>query len=96
MITHPPTFDELLPKEGLRRRLNLPSIRGVDELVRLRKIPVLRLGHRTVRFSWPAVEQALSRLTVNAVGGPSLKNQKSRASSTRTLFANSTRPDNEA
>ena len=57
----------LLDKEHLRQKLGLESIRGVDELVRRRKIPVIRLGHRTVRFSWPAVEAAIKRLTVNEI-----------------------------
>ncbi|MES2569472.1 MAG: hypothetical protein V4710_05390 [Verrucomicrobiota bacterium] len=41
---------ELIDKEELRRRLSLPSTRMVDQLVRRRKIPFLRLGHRTVRL----------------------------------------------
>jgi hypothetical protein len=57
---------ELLTKEQLRRRLNLKSVRG-DEMVKHRKIPIIRLGHRTTRFSWPEVETALRKLTVLAV-----------------------------
>ena len=60
--------DIFLDKEGLRLRLNLESTRAVDELVRRRKIPVVRLGHRTVRFSWPEVRAALDKLTVKEVG----------------------------
>ena len=40
----------------------------VDELVRKRKIPVIRLGHRTVRFDFVKVEAALERLELKAVG----------------------------
>jgi hypothetical protein len=58
---------ELLNKEQLRQRLNLASVRGVDEMVKRRKIPVIRIGHRTVRFSWPDVEVALERLTLKAI-----------------------------
>jgi hypothetical protein len=58
---------ELLTKEQLRRRLNLKSVRGIDEMVKHRKIPIIRLGHRTTRFSWPDVETALRKLTVLAV-----------------------------
>ena len=58
---------ELLTKEQLRKRLNLPSTRGVDELVRRRVIPVLRLGHRTIRFVWPDVRSAIDRLTIREV-----------------------------
>jgi hypothetical protein len=40
----------------------------VDELVRKRKIPYLRLGHRTLRFDWPKVQAALERFEVKEVG----------------------------
>jgi hypothetical protein len=59
--------ESLLDKEKLRRRLGLKSVRGVDELIRRRKIPVIRLGHRTVRFSWPAVQAAISRFTIKEI-----------------------------
>jgi hypothetical protein len=62
-------IERLLSKEEIRQKLNLISIRGVDELVRRRKIRVVRLGHRTVRFSWPAVEAALKRLTIKEISG---------------------------
>ncbi len=57
----------LLTKEQLRDRLNLKSTRGVDELVRRRVVPVVVLGHRTRRFSWPAVQAAIEKLTIQAV-----------------------------
>ena len=59
---------ELLTKEELRVRLNLPSVRMVDELMRRRKIPYLRLGHRTIRFEWTKVQAALARFECKAVG----------------------------
>jgi hypothetical protein len=68
MKENPQLPDSLLTKENLRQRLNLPSTRGVDELVRRKKIPVVRLGHRTTRFSWPDVERALRHLTVKSIG----------------------------
>ena len=58
----------LMTKEELRAALNLPSTRMVDELVRKRKIPVIQLGHRTVRFNLAKVEAALERLELKAVG----------------------------
>ena len=58
----------LLTKEQLRDALNLPSTRMVDELVRRRKIPVLRLGYRTVRFDLAKVHAALEKLELKAVG----------------------------
>lgn len=59
---------ELIDKEELRRRLNLPSVRMVEELMRKRKIPFVRLGHRTVRFSWVKVLEAIKSLEYRAVG----------------------------
>ena len=61
------TNDELLTKEDLRAALNLPSTRSVDELVRKRRIPVIRLGHRTVRFSLAKVRAALEKLTIQEI-----------------------------
>ena len=69
MNSQSPIPETLLDKEGLRQRLNLESTRGVDELVKRRKIPSIRLGHRTLRFCWPDVEAALKRLTVKEIGG---------------------------
>jgi hypothetical protein len=60
--------DRFLDKEQLRKKLSLPSTRGVDELMRTKRIPFLRLGHRTVRFDWPKVEKALGRLEVKEAG----------------------------
>jgi len=60
--------DDMLTKEELRARLNLPSTRMVDELVRKRKIPCLRLGHRTVRFNLSKVLAALAKFELKAVG----------------------------
>ena len=42
--------------------------RGVEELMRARKIPFLALGHRTVRFDWEKIQQALLRFEMKAVG----------------------------
>ena len=58
---------ELIDKEELRRRLNLPSVRMVEELMRKRKIPFVKLGHRTVRFSWPKVLTAVTALEQRAI-----------------------------
>lgn len=62
------TEPELIDKEELRRRLNLPSVQMVEEMMRKRKIPFVRLGHRTVRFSWAKVLAALNALEYRAVG----------------------------
>ena len=54
----------LLTKQQLAARLGADSTRLVDDLVATRKIPVIRLGHRTVRFLWEDVCEALKALTV--------------------------------
>ena len=58
----------LLDKEGLRRALNLPSTRMIDELVKRRKIPYIRFGHRTLRFDLVEVKAAIMKLTIREVG----------------------------
>lgn len=58
----------LLTKEQLRSALQLDSARMVDELMRRRKIPFLKLGHRTVRFDLERVLAALEKLEVHEVG----------------------------
>lgn len=68
MKTKPITGPELLTKEQLCERLNLPSVSSVEALMRSRKISFMRLGHRTVRFSWAKVQEELSRLEIKAVG----------------------------
>lgn len=56
-----------LNKTQLAQLLGITK-RGVEELMRARKIPFLALGHRTVRFNWTAVEKALARFEHKAVG----------------------------
>ncbi len=53
----------LLDKHALARRLGV-SPDGVLKLVASRQIPAIKLGHRTLRFSWPNVEKALAKLTI--------------------------------
>ena len=57
-----------LNKVELAERLRLPSKRAVEEMMRRRKIPYITLGHRTVRFYWPAVEKALAKFEIKAAG----------------------------
>jgi excisionase family DNA binding protein len=59
--------EQLLTKEELRQRLNLPSIRSVEGMIRDRKIPVIRIGWRTVRFALSDVLAALEKLTERAI-----------------------------
>jgi excisionase family DNA binding protein len=57
-----------LTKEELRLKLNLPSTRMIDELMRKHKIPFIKLGHRTVRFDYEKVKAALEKFEIKAVG----------------------------
>ena len=59
---------DLLTKEELRLKLNLPSTRMVDELVLRRKIPAIKLGHRTIRFDYQRVRAALDKLEIKEAG----------------------------
>lgn len=60
--------DKLLTKEELREKLNVPSTRMIDELMRKRKIPFIKLGHKTVRFDYEKVRAALDKFEHKAVG----------------------------
>ena len=67
-IAQPKPCGELLTKEQLRKRLNLESVRKVEEMMKARMIPYLKLGHKTVRFDWPKVQEALAKFECKAVG----------------------------
>lgn len=58
---------DFLTKEELRDRLNLPSTRKVEEMMKARMIPFMRLGHKTVRFNWTKVQHALNCYECKAV-----------------------------
>ena len=60
--------ETLLTKEELRQRLNVPHVRIVENMTRAKKIPVVKLGHRTLRYNWTKVQAALEKLTVREVG----------------------------
>ena len=51
--------EQLINKRQLAERLNL-QVRGVESLMKARKIPFMRLTNKIVRFSWPRVEAALN------------------------------------
>ena len=63
-----PVDPELLTKEELRQKLNLPHVRIIEDMTRKRKIPVISLGYRTKRYSWPKVQAALEKLTNKEIG----------------------------
>ena len=56
----------LLTKTQLAAMLGLTK-RGVECLVARRRIPCIRIGHRSVRFSWPKVQAALEKLTTREI-----------------------------
>lgn len=56
----------LLNKAQLAERLNMTP-RGVECMTRSRIIPVIKLGHRTLRYSWPRVCEALAKREVREV-----------------------------
>lgn len=56
--------DSLLTKKELAEKMGLPSTRIVDAMIAHRKIPVIRLGYRTVRFRWNDVQAAIEKLTI--------------------------------
>jgi excisionase family DNA binding protein len=58
--------DDLLTYQQLADRLQL-TVRGIESLTRSRKIPVLKISGRCVRFSWPHVLAALSKFEQKAV-----------------------------
>ena len=55
--------EKLLTKDELAQRLNLKR-RGVESLVERRRIPVIRLSHRCVRFRWEDVMRVLRKATI--------------------------------
>lgn len=56
----------LLKKAEVAAELNL-TVRGVEDMMRRRKIPFLRMSHKVVRFDLDKVRAALSKFEVQAV-----------------------------
>lgn len=59
---------DLTDSRGIAAEFNLPSHRTVDNLRRARKVPAIKLGYRTFRYSRKQVAAALEKLTVHEVG----------------------------
>ena len=53
-------IDELAAKLRTKRR-------AVERMIAARKIPVIRINRRVLRFRWRDVEAALAKLTVKAL-----------------------------
>ena len=62
------TEEGLLTKDEVRLRLGLTSTRMVTALMQKRQIPYIKLGYRTIRFSWPRVREAIEKFEVKEVG----------------------------
>jgi len=58
--------EPLLNKNELASRLGLTG-RAVDSLIYSKKIPVIRINRKIVRFNWQDVQQALGALVVKSV-----------------------------
>jgi len=62
-----PTSGDLLTEPELLERLRTVSPKKFYELRSKRLIPVIRLGHRTLRYNEEAVRRALRKLTIREV-----------------------------
>lgn len=60
MTTHTPTDEDWLTAEQISQRLGVCSA-TIRLWGRQKRIPVLRLGYRTVRYDIVAVKKALSK-----------------------------------
>jgi hypothetical protein len=58
--------EQLIDKKQLAERLKL-QVRGVESLMKARKIPFMRVSNKIVRFSWPRVEAALAAYEIKAI-----------------------------
>ena len=60
----PPLPGELLTEKELLKRLRTISKKKLWELRQEKLIPVVRLGHRTLRYNEAAVRRAIDKLTI--------------------------------
>ena len=60
--------DDCLTKEELRERLNLPSTRKIDYMMKSRMIPYQKWGAKTIRFDLKKVMEALEKFEHKAIG----------------------------
>jgi hypothetical protein len=58
-----PTPGDLLTEKELLKRLRTVSRKKLYELRSKRLIPVINLGHRTLRYNEAAVRRAIAKLT---------------------------------
>ena len=55
------TTEPLVTKEVIQERLSLPSLDALDNLVKSKRIPAIRLSRKITRFRWSDVETALAK-----------------------------------
>jgi hypothetical protein len=84
----------LLDKKGLAPRLHL-KVRGVESLMKHRKIPFFKLSNKIILFSWPAVEKALAAYEVKAIGIGNGKRGRARTDP-KAIVAKGNEDENEA
>lgn len=65
--SNPQDSPDYLTKEQLRERLNLPSIRKIDDMMKRRMIPFHKWGSKTVRFDYEKVREALDKFESKSV-----------------------------
>jgi hypothetical protein len=66
--TNTPVAEETgLVRKPVVARAASTSVRTIDNLVKLRKIPIVRISKRCVRFHLPSVLAALRKLEVKEV-----------------------------
>jgi hypothetical protein len=67
IVRTPLPSGELLTERELLKRLRTISAKKLWELRSKRLIPIIRLGHRTLRYDEAAVRRALKKLTIKEV-----------------------------
>lgn len=60
--------ENFLTKEELRQKLNLPSTRKIDYMMKAKMIPFHKWGPKTVRFDYAKVKEALAKFEYKAIG----------------------------
>ena len=61
-----PTIEQLPTRRDIAIRYRV-SLRTIDRWIAEKRIPYIRLGTRSIRFRWDAVEKAINRLAVEEV-----------------------------
>jgi excisionase family DNA binding protein len=64
--TNAAAIEQLPTRLDIARRYGV-SLRTIDRWIAERRVPYIRLGTRSIRFRWEAVEKAINRLAVEEV-----------------------------